>query len=69
MNDRDLSRIARDPEAATLLARAGIHSYLAVPLSARGIVLGALDLKRARNPLPFNHDDAVWPASLPTVPR
>ncbi|MGW0951520.1 SpoIIE family protein phosphatase [Streptomyces sp. NPDC002545] len=64
VNDRDLSRIARDPEAATLLARAGIHSYLAVPLSARGIVLGALDLKRARNPLPFNHDDAILAGEL-----
>lgn len=59
VNERDLPRIARDPEAATLLARAGIHSYLAVPLSARGMVLGVLDLKRARNPLPFDQDDVV----------
>ncbi|MER6983011.1 SpoIIE family protein phosphatase, partial [Streptomyces carpinensis] len=64
VNDRDLPRIARDPEAAALLARAGVHSYLAVPLIARGIMLGALDLKRARNPLPFDQDDAVLAGEL-----
>ncbi|MFF2502542.1 SpoIIE family protein phosphatase [Streptomyces sp. NPDC058067] len=64
VSNRDLPRIARDSEAATLLARAGIHSYLAVPLTARGTVLGALDLKRARNPLPFSHDDVVLAGEL-----
>ncbi|KUJ68039.1 PAS sensor protein [Streptomyces albus subsp. albus] len=60
----DLPSIARDPEAAQLLSRAGIHSYLAVPLIARGEVLGALDLKRARNPLPFDDDDVVLASEL-----
>ncbi|GAA3367245.1 SpoIIE family protein phosphatase [Streptomyces sannanensis] len=60
----DLSRIARDPGAAELLARAGVHSYLAVPLIARGEVLGALDLKRARNPLPFTEDDNLLASEL-----
>ncbi|MGW3204107.1 SpoIIE family protein phosphatase [Streptomyces sp. NPDC001135] len=55
---RDLERIARHGEAAALLAAAGVHSYLAVPLMARGEVLGALDLKRIRNPAPFDDDDA-----------
>ncbi|MFB7999933.1 SpoIIE family protein phosphatase [Streptomyces sp. NPDC056002] len=64
VNERDLARIARDPEAATLLARAGVHSYLAVPLSARGVVLGVLELKRARNPLPFDQDDTVLAVEL-----
>ncbi|MFB7710134.1 GAF domain-containing protein [Streptomyces sp. NPDC056105] len=54
--EMDLARIDRDPDAATLLTRAGGHSYPAVPLSTRGEVLGALDLKRARNPLPFGQD-------------
>ncbi len=53
----DLRRIARDSEAVELLAEAGVHSYLAVPLIARGEVLGALDLKRARNPLAFTKED------------
>ncbi|QES51679.1 PAS sensor protein [Streptomyces venezuelae] len=60
----DLPRIARNAEAAALLERAGVHSYLAVPLIARGEVLGALDLKRARNPLPFDEDDVVLATEL-----
>ncbi|MCD2467578.1 MULTISPECIES: SpoIIE family protein phosphatase [unclassified Streptomyces] len=60
----DLSRIARSPEAAELLARAGVHSYLAVPLIARGEVLGALDLKRDRNRLPFDGDDVLLATEL-----
>ncbi|MFF7974217.1 SpoIIE family protein phosphatase [Streptomyces sp. NPDC007905] len=61
---RDLPRIARDAEAGALLAQAGVHSYLAVPLIAHGEVLGALDLKRTRNPLPFDEDDIVLAAEL-----
>ncbi|MET9801751.1 SpoIIE family protein phosphatase [Streptomyces sp. NPDC006368] len=64
VGETDLSLIARDPRAAALLARAGVHSYLAVPLIARGEVLGALDLVRARNPLPFTEDDALLAGEL-----
>ncbi len=60
----DLRRIGRDDEATTLLARAGVHSYLAVPLIAHGEVLGALDLKRTRNPVPFDQDDVVLASEL-----
>ncbi|MEV6563524.1 SpoIIE family protein phosphatase [Streptomyces kronopolitis] len=60
----DLPRIARDEESAARLSRAGLHSYLAVPLIARGTVLGALDLKRLRNPLPFDEDDLVLAGEL-----
>ncbi|MEE1929899.1 SpoIIE family protein phosphatase [Streptomyces sp. TRM 70351] len=62
--DADLARIARGPDSAGLLARAGVHSYLAVPLIARGEVLGALDLKRARNPLPFDEEDVALACEL-----
>ncbi|MFJ4616654.1 SpoIIE family protein phosphatase [Streptomyces sp. NPDC088812] len=64
VGERDLPRIARDAEAGSLLARAGVHSYLAVPLIAHGEVLGVLDLKRTRNPLPFDEDDVVLAAEL-----
>ncbi|MDF3301371.1 SpoIIE family protein phosphatase [Streptomyces tropicalis] len=64
VKDEDLPRIARSPEAAVLLDRAGVHSYLAVPLIARGEVLGALDLKRTRNPLPFSADDVLLAREL-----
>ncbi|MFD3583082.1 SpoIIE family protein phosphatase [Streptomyces sp. NPDC058683] len=60
----DLPRIARNAEAGELLAQAGVHSYLAVPLIAHGEVLGALDLKRTRNPLPFDQDDVVLAMEL-----
>ncbi|MEV7320597.1 SpoIIE family protein phosphatase [Streptomyces sp. NPDC093970] len=60
----DLPRIARNAEAGELLAQAGVHSYLAVPLIAHGEVLGALDLKRTRNPVPFDQDDVVLAAEL-----
>ncbi|MFI9245202.1 SpoIIE family protein phosphatase [Streptomyces sp. NPDC053086] len=61
---RDLDHIARHGEAASLLAAAGVHSYLAVPLVARGEVLGALDLKRTRNSAPFDDDDAAFASEL-----
>jgi PAS domain S-box-containing protein len=64
VKDTDLPRIGRCPEAAELLARAGLHSYLAVPLIARGEVLGALDLKRTRNPAPFDDDDVLLAREL-----
>jgi PAS domain S-box-containing protein len=64
VSEQDLPRIARDAEAGSLLARAGVHSYLAVPLIAHGEVLGALDLKRSSNPLPFDEDDVVLAAEL-----
>ncbi|WP_217568492.1 SpoIIE family protein phosphatase [Streptomyces sp. GbtcB7] len=60
----DLSRIARDDRAATLLARAGVHSYMAVPLTARGAVLGFLGLSRARDPRPFDEDDLAIATEL-----
>ncbi|MER6307976.1 SpoIIE family protein phosphatase [Streptomyces sp. NPDC001739] len=64
VDDESLARIARDPEAAAILARAGIHSYLATPLIARGEVLGALGLTRSRNPVPFDEDDLTLAAEL-----
>ncbi|MBT3152522.1 SpoIIE family protein phosphatase [Streptomyces sp. CHD11] len=64
VKDEDLARIARSPEAAALLAQAGVHSYLAVPLIARGEVLGALDLTRTRTPRAFDEDDLLLAREL-----
>ncbi|MFD9129274.1 SpoIIE family protein phosphatase [Kitasatospora sp. NPDC059571] len=60
----DLPEIARDAQAADVLAEAGLRSYLAVPLIARGEVLGALDLKRIRNAPPFDDDDVLLALEL-----
>ncbi|MGW1807126.1 SpoIIE family protein phosphatase [Streptomyces sp. NPDC002078] len=62
--EKDLQHIARTPGAAATFARAGVHSYLAVPLIARNEVLGALDLLRARNPLPFDNEDVILAGEL-----
>ncbi|HEY3478196.1 MAG TPA: SpoIIE family protein phosphatase [Streptomyces sp.] len=61
---QDLRRIARDETSAALLTAAGLHSYLVVPLIARGQVLGTLDLLRTRNPSPFTTDDVVLAGEL-----
>ncbi|MFD7861966.1 SpoIIE family protein phosphatase [Streptomyces sp. NPDC059783] len=59
-----LSRIASDEHSARVLAEAGAHSYLAVPLIARGEVLGVIDFLRTDNPLPFTEDDEVLATEL-----
>ncbi|WP_371614191.1 SpoIIE family protein phosphatase [Streptomyces sp. NBC_00454] len=63
-DDSDLARIARDSHSAGLLASAGVHSYMSVPLIARGQVLGFLGLTRARNPVPFCEDDLALAVEL-----
>ncbi|MEU7060212.1 SpoIIE family protein phosphatase [Streptomyces sp. NPDC046197] len=60
----DVTRIAADPEAARLLVRAGVHTDMAVPLIARGQVIGVLGMARARNPLPFDEDDLTLACEL-----
>nr|WP_308457929.1 PAS domain-containing protein [Streptomyces sp. SM11] len=63
-DEQDLRRISRDPQAADTLARAGVHSYLAVPLIARDEILGAFDLLRAQNPAPSYADDVLLAREL-----
>ncbi|MFC0602353.1 SpoIIE family protein phosphatase [Streptomyces palmae] len=60
----DLRLIAASPRAAELLTRSGLHSYMAVPLIARGEVLGALTLGRARHPVPFDEEDLLLAGEL-----
>ncbi|MEV6424631.1 SpoIIE family protein phosphatase [Streptomyces sp. NPDC051662] len=64
VDEEDLARIARDAEAAAVLARSGIHSYLAIPLAAQGEVRGVLSLMRGPNPLPFTADDSILAGEL-----
>ncbi|MFE4796261.1 SpoIIE family protein phosphatase [Streptomyces sp. NPDC056708] len=64
VDEWDLARIARDAGAAAVLASAGIHSYLAIPLTAQGGTFGLLTLMRGRNPLPFDADDATLACEL-----
>ncbi|GAA3156671.1 SpoIIE family protein phosphatase [Streptomyces rameus] len=64
LDSEELSRVAADTEAARLLARAGVHTDMAVPLIARGQVIGVMGLARARNPLPFDEDDLTLACEL-----
>ncbi|MDK1345059.1 SpoIIE family protein phosphatase [Streptomyces sp. 378] len=59
-----LRRLARDARAAQALHEAGAHSYLALPLMARGKVLGTLSLYRTVNELPFDDRDQVLASEL-----
>ncbi|MFI0192468.1 SpoIIE family protein phosphatase [Streptomyces sp. NPDC017082] len=60
----ELARIATDSAAAGLLARAGVHTDMAVPLIAREKIIGVMSLARARNPLPFDDDDLTLACEL-----
>lgn len=64
VDDAALHHIARDDFAAETLRRAGVHSYLAVPLTARGDVLGTLSLCRTVNARPFDDQDLTLAAEL-----
>ncbi|WP_338316073.1 SpoIIE family protein phosphatase [Streptomyces bohaiensis] len=62
---RTLRRIARDERAAAVLAESGVHSYLAVPLVARGDILGTLSLCRTgATPRPFDEQDLALAVDL-----
>ncbi|MFD8078874.1 SpoIIE family protein phosphatase [Streptomyces sp. NPDC059718] len=60
----DLERITPDPESARLLADAGVHSCMAIPLIARGEVLGVLGMSRARTHASFDEDDLTLACEL-----
>lgn len=60
----DLTRVAADADAARLLAQAGVHTDMAIPLIARGQIIGVMGLARARNPLPFDEDDLALACEL-----
>jgi PAS domain S-box-containing protein len=59
-----MRRIARDARAAQTLREAGAHSYMAVPLMARGKVLGTLTLYRTVDERPFDDRDQALASEL-----
>ncbi|MER6332086.1 SpoIIE family protein phosphatase [Streptomyces sp. NPDC001034] len=64
LDSGEIGRVAADAEAARLLALAGVHTDMAVPLIARGQCIGVMGLARARNPLPFDADDLALACEL-----
>jgi PAS domain S-box-containing protein len=53
-----------DPGRAALLRAAGVHSLVAVPLTARGVLMGVTSFYRWRNPTPHDDDDLALAAEL-----
>ncbi|MFB6711689.1 SpoIIE family protein phosphatase [Streptomyces sp. NPDC056237] len=49
--------LAQDPERTRSILDYGIHSLIAVPLRARGVILGVVDFWRSEEPQPFDADD------------
>ncbi|WP_394813931.1 SpoIIE family protein phosphatase [Streptomyces litchfieldiae] len=63
--DPDDEAWAREyPERARTMREFGLHSLLAVPLRARGVVLGQAVFLRSRNPAPFVPDDLLLAREL-----
>ncbi|MEV7521823.1 SpoIIE family protein phosphatase [Streptomyces sp. NPDC091371] len=48
---------AQDPPRTRAIVDYGIHSLIAAPLKARGVVLGVVNFWRSRKPEPFDEDD------------
>jgi PAS domain S-box-containing protein len=61
----ELYRIVTDPSRVQPGLDAGIHSYLMVPLLARGTVLGGAEfIRMGNNPEPFDSDDRALAEEL-----
>ncbi|MFF2567028.1 SpoIIE family protein phosphatase [Streptomyces sp. NPDC058084] len=48
---------AQDPPRTSAIVEYGIHSLIAAPLKARGVVLGVVNFWRSEKPEPFDEDD------------
>ncbi|MEV6955582.1 SpoIIE family protein phosphatase [Streptomyces sp. NPDC051183] len=58
--------IAQDPEHTELLLAHSVHSLIAVPLLARGVVLGVASFYRSQDPAPYGDDDRSLAQELAT---
>ncbi|MFP1628568.1 SpoIIE family protein phosphatase [Streptomyces sp. 5K101] len=64
MNDDDYVRVAPTASAAVKMRAAGVRSYLAVPLIARGVLLGTADFVRGPGTPPFSSTDLALAEQL-----
>ncbi|MDT0548612.1 SpoIIE family protein phosphatase [Streptomyces lonegramiae] len=55
-----------DPDRAQRIVAGGIHSMIAVPLRARGVILGIATFMRSEKPEPFEMDDVSLAEELVT---
>lgn len=59
-----LGRYGQDAKHAERILAHGFHSLLAVPMHARGVVLGVVNFWRSRNPAAFDEDDEAFAREL-----
>ncbi|WP_156722308.1 ATP-binding SpoIIE family protein phosphatase [Streptomyces apocyni] len=64
MTEKDLARIAPTESAAEKMRETGVHSYMAVPLIARGVLLGTADFVRAGGSPPLTPTDLTLAEQL-----
>ena len=64
VDEQALRRIVAHPERIVPSLEAGVHSYLMVPLLARGTVLGGVEFVRTRSPESFTHADVALAEEL-----
>ncbi|MFG2330936.1 SpoIIE family protein phosphatase [Streptomyces sp. NPDC048604] len=64
MRSDDFDRVAPTASAAAKMRAAGVHSYLAVPLIARGLLLGSADFVRGPGTPPFSSTDLALAEQL-----
>ncbi|MFE2287074.1 SpoIIE family protein phosphatase [Streptomyces sp. NPDC059443] len=53
------AKLGVDPRSVPLLVPGGAHSSIAVPLYARGLILGCVTVWRSRSPSAFGEEDAA----------
>ncbi|RAG87556.1 histidine kinase [Streptacidiphilus pinicola] len=56
--------LAQDPARSAVCRTYGIHSWMVVPVIARGTTLGVVDFLRSRRPEPFQADDLALAEEL-----
>ncbi|MEU8619059.1 SpoIIE family protein phosphatase [Streptomyces sp. NPDC048623] len=64
MRNDDFTKVAPTASAAAKMRAAGVHSYLAVPLIARGLLLGSVDFVRGPGTPPFSSTDLALAEQL-----
>lgn len=64
VDEESLRRIASSPDRVGPLMAAGVHSYLMVPLRARGTVLGGAEFIRMQDREPFGQADLALAEEL-----
>ncbi|MFJ6212114.1 SpoIIE family protein phosphatase [Streptomyces sp. NPDC092296] len=63
----DLPDIAADPSRVEVFEAEGLHSYMVVPMRARGLVLGGVEFVRLREtPEPFSQEDLALAVEITT---